>query len=354
LNNAKHWATLVLEMRSNIWNTTKLLQTHESRTPKEIRAMKPLRKLLVQSLAVLTLLPAVQFAAQAQEFPNRRINIVVPFPPGGGADILSRVVAKNLTEAWGQPVSVENKPGAAGTIGANAVAASPPDGYTMVAAASGALLAGYAKTLAPVSLMSAVPFIVAAAPTAPFSNLRELIDYAKANPTKVFFGSSGAGSSSHLSGELFMGLTQTRMTHVPYKGMSQVAQDLIGSQVTLMFGPPPVLLPHIRSGKVKGLALGSKDRSPLFPELPSAAEAGVPNFEIGAWYGLLAPVGTPRDVINKISAETARALKKPEVVQALASIGATPAGSTPEEFGRYLDADIAKWDDLIKKAGVTK
>lgn len=301
---------------------------------------------------VLAVAPVSWTAALANDYPSRRVNLIVPFPPGGGADILGRVLAKHLGDVWGEPVVVENKPGAAGTIGANAVGASAPDGYNIVVAASGAVTPENAKSLAPVSLLSAPPYIVAVNASFPGSSLQDLVAQAKANPGKVFFASSGAGSASHLSGELFMGLTGTKLTHVPYKGMGQAVQDLIGGQVTVMFGPPPVLLPQVRSGKLKALAVASPQRSPLFPEIPTAAEGGVQGFDAGAWYGLLVRAGTPPEVITKIAEETARAMKKPEVVQALASIGATPIGSTPQEFARYLEADIAKWDDLLKKAGV--
>ncbi len=312
------------------------------------------RKKLMRHLAtaLLLLAPASWTAALAQDYPTKTVNIVVPFPPSGGADILARLIAKHLGSVWGQTVTVENKPGAAGTIGANAVGASAPDGHTLLVGASGALTPDNAKLLAPVSLLSAPPYIVAVTPSLPVATLQDLIGYAKANPTKVFYGSSGPGSASHLSGELFAGLTQTKLTHVPYKGMGQAVQDLMGGQVNVMFGPPPVLLPHVKSGKLKALAVASRERSPLYPDIPTAAEAGVAGFDAGAWYGLLAPAATPREVIAKISAESARALQKPEIVQALAGIGATPIGSRPDEFARHLQADIAKWDDLLKKAGV--
>jgi tripartite-type tricarboxylate transporter receptor subunit TctC len=311
------------------------------------------RQLLrVLAAALLAVAPAAWSPALADDYPTRRVTLIVPFPPGGGADILGRVLAKHLSDVWGQPVVVENKPGAAGTIGANAVGASPPDGYNIVVAASGAVTPENAKALAPVSLLSAPPYLVAVNASFPGTTLGDLVAQAKANPGKVFFASSGNGSASHLSGELFMGITQTKLTHVPYKGMGQAVQDLIGGQVTVMFGPPPVLLPQVKAGKLKALAVTSPQRSPLFPDIPTAAEGGVPGFDAGAWYGLLVPAGTPAEVIAKISEETARAMKKPEVVQALASIGAVPVGSTPQEFARYLDADIAKWDDLLKKAGV--
>ncbi len=312
-----------------------------------------LRSFLVTAgLAAVAAGPATWGVAHAQSYPSQRVALIVAFPPGGGADILGRVLAKHLTEAWKQSVVVENKPGAAGTLGATIVGSSAPDGYTILVGASGAVTSANAASLAPVSLLSAPPYIITVNASMPVNNLQEFIAYAKANPGKVFFASSGAGSASHLSGELFMGLTGTQLTHVPYKGMGQAVQDLLGGQVTVMFGPPPVLLPHVRTGKLKALAVGSTERSPLFKEIPTAEEQGVKGFESGAWYGLLAPAKTPRAVIDKISQDTARVLKEPEVVSALASIGATPAGSTPDEFDRFLAADVAKWDELLKKAGV--
>lgn len=312
------------------------------------------RRTLLRKLAAIVLLiaPAAFTGALAQDYPNRRVNLIVPFPPGGGADILGRLLARHMGDTWKQQVVVENKPGAAGAIGANAVGTSAPDGYNIVVAASGAITAANAKTLAPVSLLSTPPYIVTVNPSSPIHTLQDLVVYARTYPGQVFFASSGAGSASHLSGELFMGLTQTKLTHVPYKGMGQAVQDLIGGQVTVMFGPPPVLLPHVRSGKLRALAVASPQRSPLYAEIPTAGEAGVGGFDAGAWYGLLVAANTPREVIAKISEEAARGLRNPEVVKALAAIGATPIGSTPEAFAQHLAADIAKWDELLKKAGV--
>ncbi len=301
--------------------------------------------------AVLTLGPVSSALAQANDYPSRRVNIVVPFPPGGGADFLARQLAKHLTEVWKQPVTVENKPGAAGTVGANAVAASAPDGYTLLVGASGSVVPANAKGLAAVSLLSYPPFIATVNPSFQGSTLGDLVAYAKANPGKVTYASSGAGAATHLAGELFMELTGTKITHVPYKGMGQAVQDLLGGQVMLMFGPPPVMLPQIKSGKLKALAVASDERSPLFPEIPSAKDGGVPGFKAGAWFGMLAPAQTPKDVLNKISAEVARTLKKPDVVEALAKGGSAPVGNTPEEFARFLEADVANGDRLLKKAG---
>lgn len=317
------------------------------------------RKLLrTMAAASLLLAPASWTAAYGSDtYPSRVVTFVVAYPPGGGADILARVLAKRLTEVWAQPVVVMNKSGAFGTIAANAVGSSTPDGHTLLVGASGMFALDntktLAKTLAPTSLLSAPPVIIAVNASLPVSSLGELVAYAKARPEKVTFASSGAGSSTHLAGELFMGLTQTRLTHIPYKGMGQAIQDLVGGTVTLMFGPPPVLLPHIKSGRLKSLAVASRQRSPLFPDIPTAAEAGVSGFEAGLWFGVFAPAKTPREIVTKVSADTARALRSPEIEQTLASGGSTPIGSSPEEFAQFLEADTALWGNVLRKAGVT-
>jgi len=312
-------------------------------------------KLLVRSLAVAGIALAATLPAAAQStFPSKQVTLVVAFPPGGGADLLGRLLAKKYEEAWGQSVIVSNRPGAAGTIGASEVARAPADGHTLLIGASGAVVPSNEATLAPVSLLSTPPYIVCVNASLPVSTLREFVAYAKAHPDgSVSFASSGTASASHLSGELFQGLTQTKLTHVPYKGMGQAVNDLIGGQVTVMFGPPPALLPHVKSGRLKALAVTDTKRSPLFPEIPTAIEAGVPGLEARAWYGIFAPAGTPPAVIAKINAETSKALAAPDVVETLATQGATPAGGDPATFARFLKADIAKWDELMRKAGVT-
>lgn len=312
-------------------------------------------KLLARSvLAVTVSLGAIAPAAAADPYPSKQVTMVVPFPPGGGADLLGRLLAKKFSEAWGQPVVVVNKPGASGTLGAREVGRAAPDGYTLLIAASGAVVPSNAAELAPISLLSAPPYIVAVNASLPVNTLREFVAYAKARPDgSVSYASSGPASASHLSGELFMGLTQTKITHVPYKGMGQAVQDLLGGQVTVMFGPPPALLPHIKSGKLKGLAVTDIQRSPLFKELPTAAEAGVPGFEARAWYGIFAPANTPGDVLARIGAETRTALAAADLRETLAALGAVPLGGEAAEFARFLSADIVKWDELMRKAGIT-
>lgn len=314
------------------------------------------RRKLLGTLAIASLLvgPVSWTLAQgADDFPSRRVTLVVAFPPGGGADILGRAIAHRLTETWKQPVVVENRAGAAGTVAANYVGNADPDGYTWLVGASGAVHPGNRDALVPVSLLSRPPLIVTVNAKEPIKSLKDLIAAAKARPEKVFYASSGAGSSTHLTGQLFQDLTGTKLTHVPYKGMGQAVNDLIGGQVTVMFGPPPVMLPHVRAGTLRALAVTLRERSPLFPQIPTAAEEGVPGFESGVWYGVLGPAKTPRDIVTKVSSDIAKALNAPDVQKVLASGGATAVGSTPEQFAEFLEKDIAKMEELLKKAGVT-
>jgi tripartite-type tricarboxylate transporter receptor subunit TctC len=313
-----------------------------------------IRKLLVRSVAAIGVaLVAVAPAVAQTPFPSKQVTMIVAFPPGGGADLLGRLLAKKYSEAWGQTVIVINRPGAAGMIGAKEVARAAPDGHTLLVGASGTVLTSNEAELAPVSLLSTPPNIVAVNASLPVNNLREFVAYAKARPDgSVSFASSGAGSSTHLAGELFQSLTQTKVTHIPYKGMGQAVLDLVGGQVTVMFGPPPALLPHIKSGKLKALAVADSKRSPLFGDIPTSAEAGVPGLESRVWYGIFAPAGTPAAVIARINADTTRALAAPDVVETLATQGATPAGGDPASFGAFLKKDIATTEDLMRKAGL--
>jgi len=313
-----------------------------------------IRKFLAQSVAAIGVaLVAIAPAVAQTTFPSKQVTVVVAFPPGGGADLLGRLLAEKYSEAWGQTVVVLNRPGAAGMIGAREVGRAPPDGHTLLVGASGAVMTSNMAELAPVSLLSTPPYIVAVNASLPVNTLRELVAYAKERPDgSVSFASSGAGSASHLAGELFQSLTQTKMTHVPYKGMGQAVQDLVGGQVTVMFGPPPALLPHIKSGKLKGLAVTDTQRSPLFGEIPTSAEAGVPGLEARAWYGIFAPAGTPAAVVAKINTDTTKALAAPNVVETLALQGATPASGDPASFAAFLKQDIATTEDLLRKAGL--
>ena len=285
-------------------------------------------------------------------YPAHAISIVVPFPPGGGADILARVLGQKLSDTWRQPVLVENKPGAAGVIGANGVAKSEPDGYTLLMAASGAIVPANAKELAPVTLVAAPPYMLLLNAAVPVNSTKEFIAYLKSRPGELNFASSGVGSASHLSAELFMGATGTRMAHVPYKGIGQAVTDLMSGQVQVLFGPPPAVLKQVQAGTLKAIAVTGPQRSALWPAIPAVAET-VPGYDAVGWYGLLAPARTPKEVVAKIAAEVARALQVPQVNERLTAIGATPAAGTPEEFARFLEADTSKWANLMAKAGIT-
>ena len=292
-------------------------------------------------------------ASQLDAYPSRAVSIVVPFPPGGGADILARVLGQKLSETWRQPVLVENKPGAAGVVGANGVARSEPDGYTLLMAASGAIVPANARDLAPVTLVAAPPYMLLVHSSVPVASTREFIAYLKARPGQLNFASSGVGSASHLSAELFMGVSGTKMTHVPYKGIGQAVTDLVSGQVQVLFGPPPAVLKQVQAGVLKALAVTGPQRSALWPEIPTVAEGGVPGYDAVGWYGLLAPAKTPREVVLRIAAEVARALQVPTVAERLSAVGATPAAGSPEDFARFLEADTAKWANLMTKAGIT-
>lgn len=311
--------------------------------------------LRMMAAAAFALFVATQSTAAiaADAYPIRPITMIVPAPPGGGADILARVIGQRLSEAWGQPVVVESKPGAAGAVGAAWVGRSAPDGYILLMAPSGALTPANSKDLAPVTLVTSPPYLLTVTAAMPVSSVKDLITYLRSRPGVVNFASSGPGSASHLAGELFKAMSQTEMVHVPYKGIGQAVTDLIAGTVSVMFGPPLPLLPHVQSGKLKALAVTSSERSPLFKGMPTVTEAGLPGYEAVGWYGILAPLKTPREIIVKIADETARALKVPAMQERLAAMGATAVGNTPEQFARFLEADIAKWANLMQKAGIT-
>jgi tripartite-type tricarboxylate transporter receptor subunit TctC len=291
--------------------------------------------------------------AVAQDFPAKAVRVIVPFPPGGGADALSRIMQPALTKLWGQPIIIENKPGASGLIGADFVAGSPADGYTMMMSSTGALTEKNASQFAPVTLVSASPYIVVANPKVQAGNIRELVELAKKNPGKLSFGSSGTGAASHLSAELFKSLAGVDMLHVPYKGTGQAVTDLLAGQIDLMFAPAQTVMPHVQSGKLKAFAVTSAQRSRTFPELPTVAESGVAGYEAIGWFGLLAPAKTPPAVVAKLSADSNKVLADPEVRNKMLMLGAEPSGNTPEQFARFIRDDQAKWSKLMKERGIT-
>jgi len=289
----------------------------------------------------------------AQVFPSKPVRIVVPFPPGGGADTLTRIMEPRLVAIWGQPVIVENRPGASGHIGADFVAKSAPDGSTLLMSSTASLTEKNVGEFAPVSLVSASPYIVTANPKVAAADVRELIALARANPGKLTFGSSGTGAASHLSAELFKAMASVDMLHVPYKGTGQALTDLLAGHVNLMFAPAQTVMPYVREGRLRALALTGSKRSETLPDLPTVAESGLPGYVAVGWFGLLAPAATPRATVAKASADVNRVLAESEVREKMLGLGADPSGDTPEEFARFIRDDQAKWGRLMKEAGIT-
>jgi tripartite-type tricarboxylate transporter receptor subunit TctC len=287
----------------------------------------------------------------SQNFPQKPVHIVVPFPPGGGADTLARILAPRLTQAWGHPAVIENKPGASGHIGADYVAKSAADGHTLVMASTAALDEKNVGQFAPVSLVSASPYVVVVNSNFKIDGVGELIAFAKANAGKLTFGSSGSGAASHLAAELFKSMAGIDLLHVPYKGTGQAVTDLVAGHVDLMFAPAQTVMPYVQAGRLKALAVTSAKRSETLRELPTVAESGVPGYEAVGWFGLLAPAATAPAIVAQISSDVNRALAEPEVRNKLLELGADPAGGTPGEFARFIRADQAKWSRLMQEKG---
>src|SRR5712692_5067216 len=288
----------------------------------------------------------------AQHFPAKPVRIVVPFPPGGGADALARLMAPKLTEIWKEQVIVENKPGASGHIGADFVAQSPADGYTLLMSSTASLTEKNVSQFAPVTLVSASPYVVTANPKVRASNTRELIALARASPGKLSFGSSGTGAASHLSAELFKSMAQVDLLHVPYKGTGQALTDLLAGQVDLMFAPAQTVLPHVKAGKLRALATTGAKRAETLPGVPTVAESGLPGYQAVGWFGLLAPAATPRSIVMQLSADVNSVLAQAEMRAKMMALGADPGGNTPEEFARFIREDQAKWAKLMGEAGI--
>jgi tripartite-type tricarboxylate transporter receptor subunit TctC len=288
----------------------------------------------------------------AQVFPSKPVRIVVPFPPGGGADTLARIMEPKLAGIWAQPIVVENRPGASGHIGADFVAKSVPDGHTLLMSSTASLTEKNVNQFAPVSLVSASAYIVTANPGVAAANIRELIALAKANPGKLSFGSSGTGAASHLSAELFKAMAGVDLLHVPYKGTGQALADLLAGHVNLMFAPAQTVMPYVRAGKLKAFAVTGLKRSEILPDLPTVAESGLPGYEAVGWFGLLAPAATPKATVAKLSVEANRVLAMSDVREKMLGLGADPEGNTPEEFARFIRDDQAKWSKLMKEAGI--
>ncbi len=322
-----------------------------------MRLARPLAACAIALVASAVAAPA----ALAQGYPSKPVRLVVPFPPGGVTDIVGRLLAQKLGEALGQQVVVENRGGAAGAVGAVAVAKSAPDGYTLLmATATHAINAtllpnqGFdlVKDVAPVSLAASVPLLLAVHPSLPVKTPKELVAYAAANPGKANFASGSTGSASHLAGEMLKSMAKVDMVHVPYKGGSLGIQDLVAGQVQLMFENMPSILPFVQSGRLRGVAVTGPARSPAAPELPTMIESGFPDFEAGSWYGLFAPAGTPREILARLNTDMVKALRQPETKKLLAQQGAEAVGNSEAEFAAFIQAEIAKWGRVIRSANV--
>jgi tripartite-type tricarboxylate transporter receptor subunit TctC len=298
------------------------------------------------------LLMAAAALVHAQAFPAKPVRIVVPFPPGGGADSLARIMQPALSRLWGQPVVVENKPGASGHIGADLVASSPADGYTLMMSSTASLTKKNVAQFAPVTLVSASPYVVVANPKVPAASIRELVDYARRNPGRLTFGSSGTGAASHLSAELFKSLAGVDLLHVPYKGTGQAVTDLVAGQIDLLFGPAQAVMPFVQGGRLKAYAVTSAKRSATLPGLPTVAESGVPGYEAVGWFGLLVPAATPAPIVARLSADANRVLRDDDVVQRMLALGAEPSADTPAQFAAFIREDQAKWSKLMRERGI--
>jgi tripartite-type tricarboxylate transporter receptor subunit TctC len=310
-------------------------------------------------LALLLVLPAL---AWAQAYPSKPVRVVVTFPPGGTPDIYGRIMAAELQKLWGQPVFVENRTGAAGTIGTDFVAKSPADGYTLLFGADASLTHApslYAKLpydpvndFTPIVNVASGPFVLLAHPSFAPNTVKEFIALAKAQPGKIPYASSGAGTNQHLAMETVRAVTGIDVLHIPYKGFGQGIADVMAGQVPLIFGGITASIGLIRSGKLKGLGITSPQRARALPELPSFAESGLPGFDIQAWYGLVGPAGLSRDIVRKIHADSIAIITRPDFQERLAKDGIKPVANTPEAFAAQIKADIERWRPIIRAAGI--
>ena len=317
------------------------------------------RPLLAALVAVAALWASPSTALAQQDYPNKPVKWIVPYPPAGTTDVLARMVAQWLTEKMGQPFVVENRPGAGNNLGTEAVIKSPPDGYTMllVNPANGInatlyknLNFNFIRDIAPVAGIVRTPNVMEVTNSLPVKTVKEFIDYCKANPGKINMASSGNGTSVHLSGELFKFMTGCDMVHVPYKGAGPALVDLIGGQVHVLFDNLPSSIGHIRGGRLRALGVTSEGREPSLPGVPTVGET-VPGYEATAWFGIGMPKGTPREIINKVNAEVNRALADPKMRERLAELGGRPIAGTPEDFGRVIAAETAKWEKVVTASG---
>jgi len=313
-------------------------------------------QLLIASLML------VAGSLHAQDYPNKPILLVVPFAPGGSSDFLSRLIGAKLTEAWKQQVVVESRPGGAGNIAMDAVQRAKPDGYTLILGHVGTLAVNPAmfaklpydpiKGFVPVGMIATVPTLLLVNPSVPAKNFKEFLALAKAKPGTIYYGSAGNGSSGHLAMEYLKQAANIDLTHVPYKGTGPMVTDLLGGQTQATFTGATPLIPHIKQGKLRPIAVGGTKRIAALPDVPTVAESGLPGFETSQWYGILAPAGTPDAIVKKLNTELNRILKSPEVVERMTADGSVPQGSTPEEFAKFIDSEQKRWGQVVKTANI--
>ncbi len=312
------------------------------------------------SVALLAIGALAAQGAQAQNYPNKPVKIIAPFAPGGGTDFIARLIAQKLTEKLGSQVIVENKPGAGGNLGAEQAVRSPADGYTLLLVAGSytvnpslyKLTFDPVNDITPIIQLSQGPFIVAVHPSVQAKTLKELIEYAKKQPDKLSYASAGSGSITHLASAMFVDMAKVKIVHIPYKGTGPALNDTMAGNTQLLFGSPASTIPHVKSGRLRALAVTTTKRIAAAPDVPTVAEAGVPGYEVVLWHGLVGPKGLPKAVVDRINAEANQILKAPEMDKLLATDGVAPAGGTPEQFAATIKTDIERWRKVVQQAGV--
>ncbi|HET9652807.1 MAG TPA: tripartite tricarboxylate transporter substrate binding protein [Usitatibacter sp.] len=318
-----------------------------------------IRRLFLAALAALLLPAHAQESAEA--YPAKPIRMIIPFAPGGGTDLTGRAIAQKLSEMWGQPVVVENKAGANGTIGLDLVAKAAPDGYTigMITGSASVNVSLYRKLpydlmrdLQPVTQATTQPYALVINPQLPVKNLEDLVKLSKSRPGGLNYGSSGTGGLSHLSGALLSSMTGDMFTHVPYKGGALAMTDVMGGQIDMLFSTIMQAHPYIQSGRLRAIAVTTPQRSPVLPDVPTLEESGVPGYEVAGWYGVVTTAGVPRPIVSKLNAAIVKILHMPDVVKLLEGDGSFPVGNTPEEFGAHIAKEVAKWREVLQKAKV--
>lgn len=318
-------------------------------------------KKIIQFSAAALLAASASWAG-AQSFPTKSLRMVIHFPPGGPTDFVGRALAQKLTEAWKQQIVVENRPGASGIIGIETVLRAPADGYTLLFGTGGSLALAPALNpklpynvftdLAPITLVVINPQILVVHPSLPVHSVNDLIKLAKAKPGEINYGSVGPGSPQHMGMELLKSMAGVNLVHIPYKGTAPAMTELMAGQISAMFNSMPSVLPHIASGRLRGIAVGSAKRSPAAPDIPTVAEAGLKGFQYVTWYALLAPAAVPKDIITKINAESVKALSEPEMSKRLSSQGAEPAPGSPEDLAKFMRNEFEDWKKVIKAANI--